>query len=362
MSNKQFFEKLKIEIFIISLTGLIFITPNLIIANNLNSAFFVAISVVFYFIRVPIAILGLIALVYVSMNFDNIEEELQENLTKDSLELMEDFQKHSFNLFKEQVDEWSEEFIDKAKNNHIEFTFEDVELGINKNKIKDGTFTKFTFDEKIKEYHELPKPPARTTQWVWGFLLITYLSIQKKEYKPSEVGILKKINTFFKMISTREDFKKLQDGRLNIKKDKLVFNGTEQLDITYTNISKIVLRRDGIEIKTLKGDNESIYFKTKNFYIIFFTLVFTKGKDEIIEFKIDSKTELIDAVNELADDFYNRFRLELKVSKKLLSGDNEIVNNFLKENKLGSWENYRKGGNLDFSKVFASLSINMTKK
>ena len=48
----------------------------------------------------------------------------------------------------------------------------------------------------------------------------------------------------------------------NIKKDKLVFHGTEQLDITYTNISKIELRRDGVEIKTLKGDNESIYFRT----------------------------------------------------------------------------------------------------
>lgn len=348
MSNKQFFKKLKIEIVIISFTGLIFITPNLILNNNLDGSNWKFIFGISYFMRWPIGILGLFALFYVSSFFDRIDEELQENVTKDSIELMEDFQKHSFDLFKKQVDEWSEEFIDKAKDNDIEFTFEDVELGINKNNAK-------------KPYHELSKPPARITQWVWMFLLLGYLSIQKKEYTPSEVGILKKINTFFKMISTREEFKKLQDGRLNIKKDKLVFHGTEQLDITYTNISKIELRRDGVEIKTLKGDNESIYFKTKNFYIIFFTLLnFIKGNDEIIEF--DHKTELIDRVNELADDFYNRFRLELEVSKKLLSGDNEIVNNFLKENKLGSWENYRKGGNLDFSKVFASLSVNITKK
>ena len=38
MSNKQFFEKLKIKIFIISLTGLIFITPNLILNNNLDGS------------------------------------------------------------------------------------------------------------------------------------------------------------------------------------------------------------------------------------------------------------------------------------------------------------------------------------
>ena len=347
MSNKQFFEKLKIEIVIISFTGLIFITPNLILNNNLDGSNWGIIFVISYFMRWPIGILGLFALVYVGWFFDLVDEELQENVTKDSIELMEDFQKHSFDLFKEQVDEWSEEFIDKAKDNDIEFTFEDVELGMNKNNAK-------------KPYHELSKPPARTTQWVWMFLLLGYLSIQKKEYTTSEVGILKKINTFFKMISTQEEFNKLQDGRLDIKKDKLVFNGTEQLDIKYTNISKIELRRDGIEIKTLEGDNESIYFKTKNFYIIFFTLDFTKGIDEIIEF--DNKTELIDMVNKFANDFYNRFRLELEVSKKLLSGDNEIVNNFLKENKLGSWENYRKGGNLDFSKVFASLSINKTKK
>ena len=347
MSNKQFFEKLKIEIVIISFTGLIFITPNLILNNNLDGNNWDIIFGISYFIRWPIGILGLFALVYVGWFLDLVDEELQENVTKDSIELMEDFQKHSFDLFKEQVDEWSEEFIDKAKDNDIEFTFEDVELGMNKNNAK-------------KPYHELSKPPARTTQWVWMFLLLGYLSIQKKEYTTSEVGILKKINTFFKMISTQEEFNKLQDGRLDIKKDKLVFNGTEQLDIKYTNISKIELRRDGIEIKTLEGDNESIYFKTKNFYIIFFTLDFTKGIDEIIEF--DNKTELIDMVNKFANDFYNRFRLELEVSKKLLSGDNEIVNNFLKENKLGSWENYRKGGNLDFSKVFASLSINITKK
>ncbi len=347
MSNKQFFQKLKIEIVIISFTGLIFITPNLILNNNLDGSNWGIIFVISYFMRWPIGILGLFALVYVGWFFDLVDEELQENVTKDSIELMEDFQKHSFDLFKEQVDEWSEEFIDKAKDNDIEFTFEDVELGMNKNNPK-------------KPYHELSKPPARTTQWVWMFLLLGYLSIQKKEYTPSEVGILKKINTFFKMISTQEEFNKLQEGRLDIKKDKLVFNGTEQLDIKYTNISKIELRRDGIEIKTLEGDNESIYFKTKNFYIIFFTLDFTKGIDEIIEF--DNKTELIDMVNKFANDFYNRFRLELEVSKKLLSGDNEIVNNFLKENKLGSWENYRKGGNLDFSKVFASLSINKTKK
>ena len=347
MSNKQFFEKLKIEIVIISFTGLIFITPNLILNNNLDGNNWDIIFGISYFIRWPIGILGLFALVYVGWFLDLVDEELQENVTKDSIELMEDFQKHSFDLFKEQVDEWSEEFIDKAKDNDIEFTFEDVELGMNKNNAK-------------KPYHELSKPPARTTQWVWMFLLLGYLSIQKKEYTTSEVGILKKINTFFKMISTQEEFNKLQDGRLDIKKDKLVFNGTEQLDIKYTNISKIELRRDGIEIKTLEGDNESIYFKTKNFYIIFFTLDFTKGIDEIIEF--DNKTELIDMVNKFANDFYNRFRLELEVSKKLLSGDNEIVNNFLKENKLGSWENYRKGGNLDFSKVFASLSINKTKK
>ena len=347
MSNKQFFEKLKIEIVIISFTGLIFITPNLILNNNLDGSNWDIIFGISYFIRWPIGILGLFALVYVGWFLDLVDEELQENVTKDSIELMEDFQKHSFDLFKEQVDEWSEEFIDKAKDNDIEFTFEDVELGMNKNNAK-------------KPYHELSKPPARTTQWVWMFLLLGYLSIQKKEYTTSEVGILKKINTFFKMISTQEEFNKLQDGRLDIKKDKLVFNGTEQLDIKYTNISKIELRRDGIEIKTLEGDNESIYFKTKNFYIIFFTLDFTKGIDEIIEF--DNKTELIDMVNKFANDFYNRFRLELEVSKKLLSGDNEIVNNFLKENKLGSWENYRKGGNLDFSKVFASLSINKTKK
>ena len=347
MSNKQFFEKLKIEIVIISFTGLIFITPNLILNNNLDGSNWEFIFGISYFMRWPIGILGLFALFYVSWFFDRIDKELQENVTKDSIELMEDFQKHSFDLFKEQVDEWSEEFIDKVKDKHIDYTFENVEFGTNKNKIQ-------------KPYHELRKTPVRTTQWVWTYLLLGYLSIQKKEYEPSEEDILKKINTFFKMISTQEDFKKLQDGRLNIKKDKLVFHGTEQLDITYTNISKIELRRDGVEIKTLKGDNESIYFRTKNFYIIFFTLVFTKGKDEIIEF--DNKTELIDMVNELADDFYNRFRLELEVSKKLLSGDNEIVNNFLKENKLGSWENYRKGGNLDFSKVFASLSINITKK
>ena len=347
MSNKQFFKKLKIEIVIISFTGLIFITPNLILNNNLDGSNWDIIFGISYFIRWPIGILGLFALVYVGWFFDLVDEELQENVTKDSIELMEDFQKHSFDLFKEQVDEWSEEFIDKAKDNDIEFTFEDVELGMNKNNAK-------------KPYHELSKPPARTTQWVWMFLLLGYLSIQKKEYTTSEVGILKKINTFFKMISTQEEFNKLQDGRLDIKKDKLVFNGTEQLDIKYTNISKIELRRDGIEIKTLEGDNESIYFKTKNFYIIFFTLDFTKGIDEIIEF--DNKTELIDMVNKFANDFYNRFRLELEVSKKLLSGDNEIVNNFLKENKLGSWENYRKGGNLDFSKVFASLSINKTTK
>ena len=347
MSNKQFFQKLKIEIVIISFTGLIFITPNLILNNNLDGSNWDIIFGISYFIRWPIGILGLFALVYVGWFLDLVDEELQENVTKDSIELMEDFQKHSFDLFKEQVDEWSEEFIDKAKDNDIEFTFEDVELGMNKNNAK-------------KPYHELSKPPARTTQWVWMFLLLGYLSIQKKEYTTSEVGILKKINTFFKMISTQEEFNKLQDGRLDIKKDKLVFNGTEQLDIKYTNISKIELRRDGVEIKTLKGDNESIYFKTKNFYIIFFTLDFTKGIDEIIEF--DNKTELIDMVNKFANDFYNRFRLELEVSKKLLSGDNEIVNNFLKENKLGSWENYRKGGNLDFSKVFASLSINKTKK
>jgi len=347
MINKQLFKKNIIEIFIICLIVLIFITPNLILNNNLNSSNWGFIFLFSYFMRWPVGILGIIYLVFKGLEYDYLEEDFQEHLTKDSLELMKNFQKHSFNLFKEQVDEWSREFIEKAKDNQVEFTFEDIELGINKNKIK-------------KPYHELRKPPARTTQWVWMFLLLGYLSIQKKEYKPTEVGILKKIDTFFKLISTREDFKKLQDGRLNIKKDKLVFNGTEQLDITYTNISKIELRRDGIEIKTLEGDNESIYFKTKNFYIIFFTLVFTKGKDEIIEF--DRKTELIDTVNRLADDFYNRFRLELEVSKKLLSGDNEIVNNFLKENKLGSWENYRKGGNLDFSKVFAGLSINITKK
>jgi hypothetical protein len=347
MTNIQFFNKNMTEIFIISLVGLIFITPNLILNNNLDSSNWDFIFFISYSMRWPVTILGIIYLVFIEIKYQNIEEELQENLTKDSLELMKNFQKHSFNLFKEQVDEWSGEFIDKVKENDIEFTFEDIELGINKNKVK-------------KPYHELYKPPARTAEWVWTFLLMSYLSIQKKEYLPSEVGSFKKINTFFKMLSTREEFEKLQDGHLNIKKDKLVFHGTEQVDITYTNISKIELRRDGVEIKTLKGDNESIYFKTKNFYIIFFTLVFTKGKDEIIEF--DRKTELIDTVNRLADDFYNRFRLELEVSKKLLSGDNEIVNNFLKENKLGSWENYRKGGNLDFSKVFASLSVNITKK
>lgn len=347
MINKQLFKKNIIEILIICLIILIFITPNLILNNNLNSSNWNTIFFFSYFMRWPVGILGIIYLVFKGLEYDYLEEDFQEHLTKDSLELMKNFQKHSFNLFKEQVDEWSREFIEKAKDNQVEFTFEDIELGINKNKIK-------------KPYHELRKPPARTTQWVWMFLLLGYLSIQKKEYKPTEVGILKKIDTFFKLISTREDFKKLQDGRLNIKKDKLVFNGTEQLDITYTNISKIELRRDGIEIKTLEGDNESIYFKTKNFYIIFFTLVFTKDKDEIIEF--DHKTELIDTVNELADDFYNRFRLELEVSKKLLSGDNKIVNNFLNDNKLGTWENYRKGGNLDFSKVFAPRFINITEK
>ena len=336
-----------IQIFAFVLAGLVFITPSLIFYYDLNGDIFDLIFGISFIIRWPIAILALIFIVYLDFTRRSLISNFEENLTRDSLKLMEDFQKHSFDLFKNQVDEWSEEFIDKVKDKHIDYTFEDVELGINKNKIQ-------------KPYHELRKTPARTTQWVWTYLLLGYLSIQKKEYEPSEEDILKKIHTFFKMISTQEDFKKLQDGRLNIKKDKLVFHGTEQVDITYTNISKIELRRDGVEIKTLKGDNESIYFKTKNFYIIFFTLVFTKGKDEIIEF--DHKTELIDTVNELADDFYNRFRLELEVSKKLLSGDNEIVNNFLKENKLGSWENYRKGGNLDFSKVFASLSINITKK
>ena len=346
MKENNLLKITKIQILAFALAGLVFITPSLIFYYDLNGDTFELIFGISFILRWPIAILTLIFIVYLDFARSSLISNFEENLTRDSLILMEDFQKHSFDLFKDQVDEWSEEFIDKAKNNHIEFTFEDVELGINKNKIK-------------KPYHELRKPPARTTQWVWVFLLGTYLSIQKKEYKPTEVGIRKKINTFFKKISTREDFKKLQDGRLNIKKDKLVFYGTEQLDITYTNISKIELRRDGVEIKTLKGDNESIYFKTKNFYTIFFTLVFTKGKDEK---EFDRKTELIDTVNKFADDFYNRFRLELEVSKKLLSGDSEIVNNFLKENKLGSWENYRKGGNLDFSKVFASLSINITKK
>ena len=336
-----------IQIFAFVLAGLVFITPSLIFYYDLNGDIFDLIFGISFIIRWPMAILALIFIVYLDFTRSSLISNFEENLTRDSLKLMEDFQKHSFDFFKNQVDEWSEEFIDKVKDKHIDYTFEDVEFGINKNKIQ-------------KPYHELRKTPVRTTQWVWTYLLLGYLSIQKKEYESSEEDILKKINTFFKMISTQEDFKKLQDGRLNIKKDKLVFHGTEQVDITYTNISKIELRRDGVEIKTLKGDNESIYFKTKNFYIIFFTLVFTKGKDEIIEF--DNKTELIDMVNELADDFYNRFRLELEVSKKLLSGDNEIVNNFLKENKLGSWENYRKGGNLDFSKVFASLSINITKK
>ncbi len=346
MTNLQFFNKNMTVIFIIFLVGLIFITPNLILNNNLDSNNWDFIFFISYSIRWPVTILGIIYLVFIEIKYQNIEEELQENLTKDSLELMKDFQKHSFNLFKEQVDEWSKKFIDKVKDNDIEFTFEDVELGINKNKVK-------------KPYHESYKPPARTTEWVWSFLLMSYLSIQKKEYLPSQVGSFKKIKFFFKIISMREEFEKLQDGNLNIKKDRLVFNGAEQLEITYTNISKIQLRGDGVEIKTLNGDNESIYFKTKNFYIIFFTLVFTKSKDEINKF---DRKELFDTVNKLAEDFYNRFRLELEVSKKLLSGDNEIVNNFLKENKLGSWENYIKGGNLDFSKVFASLSINITKK
>ena len=347
MINKQLFKKNIIEIFIICLIVLIFITPNLILNNNLNSSNWDTIFLFSYFMRWPVGILGMIYLVFKGLEYDYLEEDFQEHLTKDSLELMKNFQKHSFNLFKEQVDEWSREFIEKAKDNQVEFTFEDIELGINKNKIK-------------KPYHELRKPPARTTQWVWMFLLNNYLSIQKKIYKPSEVDNLKKVDTFFKKISTGEDFKKLQDGLLYIKADKLVFNETKQFIIKYSNISKIGIRGDGIEIKILEGDYESIYFKTKNFYIIFFTLVFAKDL-EILKLE-DLKVDLSNTVNKLADDFYKRFRLDLEVSKKLLSGDNKIVNNFLNDNKLGTWENYRKGGNLDFSKVFAPQFINITEK
>ena len=337
-----------IEILIFPNIGLVLIAPNLILYYDLDSsAFFGTIFLLTYFLRWPLSLLGIIYLGFIELKYNNIEIEYQKNLTKDSLGLMKDFQKHSFDHFKNQIDEWGIEFIDKAKNSDMDFTFEDIQLGINKNKIK-------------KPYHELRNPPARRTQWVWMFLLNNYLSIQKKEYNPSEVDNLKKVDAFFKKISTGEDFKILQDGHLNIKKDKLVFKGTEEHAIAYTNISKIELRGDGIEIRTLRGDKESIYFKTKNFYIIFFTLVFTK---EIENFNLEIlKIDLIDGVNELADDFYKRFRLELEVSEKLLSGDNEIINNFLKENKLGSWENYRKGGNLDFSKIFAPQFITLTAK